>query len=130
MCKVKKGISKFFEELVDKEYYTRIKIFTNKRVNVRTVQDITRALSRVSEIENIELRNKKYISITCKLNEWTPNYYRKIQKNFRDRVKNMVIKLIERTKLDSYSLSIYRCELDSNEVTDEFHIDVSKEQRI
>lgn len=119
-----------FDEDNFEEYYTRIKIFTNKRANVRTVQKMTRALDRISEIENIELRNKKYISITCKLNEWTPNYYKKIQKNFRDRVKNMVIKLMERTKLDSYSLSIYRCELDSNEVTDEFHIDVSKEQKI
>lgn len=119
-----------FDEDNFEEYYTRIKIFTNKRANVRTVQKMTRALDRISEIENIELRNKKYISITCKLNEWTPNYYRKIQKNFRDRVKNMVIKLMERTKLDSYSLSIYRCELDSNEVTDEFHTDISKEQKI
>lgn len=119
-----------FDEDNFEEYYTRIKIFTNKRANVRTVQKMTRALDRISEIENIELRNKKYISITCKLNEWTPNYYKKIQKNFRDRVKNMVIKLMERIKLDSYSLSIYRCELDSNEVTDEFHIDVSKEQKI
>ncbi|QIB27942.1 hypothetical protein [Caloranaerobacter azorensis] len=119
-----------FNEDNFEEYYTRIKIFTNKRANVRTVQKMTRTLDRISEIENIELRNKKYISITCKLNEWTPNYYRKIQKNFRDRVKNMVIKLMERTKLDSYSLSIYRYALGSNEITDEFQIDVSKEQKI
>jgi molybdopterin converting factor small subunit len=108
-------------EIEAKEYYTTINIMKEENVNIETAQKVVNALRRVSEIKTVQLNNGNNITVRCKLNEWGSNYNQKIHDGFRNNVRNTIAELMERAGLKDYTLSLYRYESYSFEITDEFH---------
>ncbi|WIF94469.1 hypothetical protein [Caminicella sporogenes] len=113
-------------ELKPKKFYTDINIYTKEKTDIKTAQKIEGALSIIGKVKYIKVNCGYDISVACTLNEWDYNYNKSIPENFQKNVKKIVINLMEKTKLRSYRLSIYRKEVGSDEITDKIHIDIAR----
>lgn len=113
-------------QLKAKKFYTGINIYTKEKSDIKTAQMIEEALSIIGKVKYIKVNCGYDISVACTLNEWDYNYNKSIQKNFQTNVRKIVINLMEKVKLRSYRLSIYRKEVGSDKITDKIHIDIAR----